>query len=180
MPASAIIVRARLPAPLERARRSSVGEAARGLPAHLTLLHPFVEPSRLDAAVRRTVAAVAARHAPIAYRLVGLARWPGVLYVGLDPVEPFVAIQSELAAAFPAYPIYGETEPFDFVPHITIAEAPEVDLVEGLVAASAASTRTLFPRLARAAALEVITDDGDGWRVLWRIPLRGRGGRDAR
>ena len=180
MPASAIIVRARLPAPLERARRSSVSEAARGLPAHLTLLYPFVEPSRLDAAVRRTVAAVAERRAPIDYLLTGIARWPGVLYVAVDPVEPFVAIQSELAAAFPTYPIYDKTEPFDFVPHITIAEAPAVDLAEGLVAASADITRTRFPRPARAGALEVITDDGDGWRVLWRIPLRGRRGRDAR
>jgi 2'-5' RNA ligase len=180
MPASAIIVRARLPSPLERARRSWVAEAARGLPAHLTLLYPFVEPSRLDAAVRRIVVAVAERRAPIDYLLTGLARWPGVLYVAVDPVEPFVAIHSELAAAFSAYPIYGETESFDFVPHITIAEAPEVDLAEGLVAESAASTRTRFPRPARATALEVIADNGHGWRVVWRIPLGGRGAGGAR
>ena len=79
--ASAVIVRARLPAGLERLRRRSVADAAEGVPAHLTLLYPFVEPRLLDASVRRTIAAVAARHAPFHYRLDRAARWPDTVYV---------------------------------------------------------------------------------------------------
>jgi hypothetical protein len=105
---SAVIIRARLPAGLERLRRRSIGDAADGVPAHLTLLYPFVAPERLDGSVRRTILDVAATIDPFDYDLIGGARWPDTVYAAVDPVEPFVELQAALQAAFPAFPIYGE------------------------------------------------------------------------
>ena len=172
-PASAVIVRARLPAGLERLRRRSVADAEEGVPAHLTLLYPFVEPASLDIVVRRTIAAVAARHAAFDYRLDRAARWPDTIYVAVAPVEPFVALQDDLARAFPRYPIYGEPPGFEFVPHVTIAEGSSTD--------DPATARdpgwTDLPRAASASAIEVIASDGGGWRPVWRVRLGRRGPR---
>jgi 2'-5' RNA ligase len=171
--ASAVIVRARLPAGLERLRRRSVVDAAKGVPAHLTLLYPFVEPSSLDVVVRRAITAVAARHAPFDYRLDRAARWPDTIYVAVTPVEPFVALETDLARAFPDYPIYGEPPGFTFVPHVTIAEGSSID--------DAATARdpgwAELPRAAHASAIEVIASDRGGWRLVWRVRLGHRGRR---
>ena len=164
---SAVIVRARLPAALERVRRDEAWRSQPGLPAHATLLYPFVAPERLDAAVRRDLAAVAARHGPFPYRLTGPQRWPGVVYAAVDPPEPFVALQASLGAAFPDFPIYGPDARFTYVPHVTIVEGGAGD-----GARLASATRGRLSLSARATHLEVIVRvAGLGWRTLWRIPL---------
>jgi 2'-5' RNA ligase len=170
---SAVILRARLPAGLERLRRRSLADAADSVPAHLTMLYPFVEPDALDASVRRRIAAAAASHGPFDYRLLAAARWPDTVYVAVAPVEPLVALQADLAAAFPDYPIYGKPAGFAFVPHVTIAEGASIDDPATLTDPAWAQ----LPRHARASALEVIAGDGRGWRLVWRVGLGRRSGR---
>lgn len=167
--ASAVIVRARLPAGLERLRRRGVGsgEGARGVPAHVTLLHPFV--GDLDPSIRRAVATVAARHAPFDYTMTGPARWPDTIYVAVEPIEPFVRLQADLAAAFPDYPIYGKGWDFEFTPHITVAEGLAVEH-EDIMRSEAWGA---LPMPARAAWLEVIAGNGAKWDLVWRMPLGG-------
>jgi len=167
---SAVIIRTRLPAALERLRRRSVVDAQDGVPAHLTLLYPFVEPGGLDGEVRRAIASVARRHAPIDFQLAGPARWPDTIYVAVTPAYPFVTLQAYLAATFPEYPIYGKPADFAFVPHVTVAEGSTVDDPATLADPAWAD----LPRPARATALEVIADDGGGSRLVWRVRLTGR------
>jgi 2'-5' RNA ligase len=165
---SAVIVRARLPSGLERLRRRLVGNAAEGVPAHLTFLHPFIEPASLDLPGRRRLAEVAARHAAFDYRQVRMAEWPEAIYVAVEPTEPFARLHRDLQAAFPAWPIYGADADFEFVPHITVAD--RLGRLEPGVR-EAAAWRSL-PRAARAAAIEVIATDPEGrWRRVWRIRL---------
>jgi 2'-5' RNA ligase len=169
---SAVIVRARLPAGLERLRRASVQDAADGVPAHLTLLYPFVEPDQLGPALRQTLAGVASRHRRFDFRLRGMARWPDTVYVAVSPAQAFVRLQRDLQAAFPGYPIYGRDATFRFVPHVTIAEGwPASSL-----ALRANPAWRALPQPAHAAAIEVIATGADGrWRLVWRIPLPGGG-----
>jgi 2'-5' RNA ligase len=162
---SAIIVRTHLPTGLERLRRRSVADAGNGVPTHLTLLYPFLEPGDLDAEVRRSIASVAARHGAFDYRLDRPERWPGTMYAAVEPVAPFVALQAALAAAFPAYPIYGAAAGFAFVPHVTVAEGSKADDPATLADPGWAA----LPYPARAEALDVIADDGTGSRLVWRL-----------
>ena len=164
-----MIVRVSLPAALERLRRASVGDAADGVPAHLTMLYPFIAPARLDTDIRLRLAAAAAHHRPFDYSLAEAATWPDTVYVRVDPEAPFVRLQADLAAAFPAFPIYGrDAATFEFVPHVTVAE--------GLAVADPATLtdegwRSL-PTRARASRLEVIARRSEGqWRTVWRVPL---------
>jgi 2'-5' RNA ligase len=163
-----VIVRAVLPPALERLRRKSVDDAADGLPAHLTMLYPFVAPERLRPDVRRALAAVAGRNNPFDYRLVGAARWPDTVYAAVDPAEPFVRLQRELEAAFPAFPIYGQDADFEFVPHVTIGEGAAIDEPALL---QDPGWRSL-PLQRRATSIEVIgQSEGGRWRTIWRLPL---------
>jgi 2'-5' RNA ligase len=165
---SAVIVRAHLPPGLERLRRRRVGNAAVGVPAHTTLLHPFIEPDALTAPVRRELREVAARHRPFEYRQARRAEWPEAIYVAVEPVQPFVALQRDLQAAFPDWPIYGATADFAFEPHITVADR-QGRLEPGI---NEDPAWRALPRPARARAIDVIATFPEGrWRLVWRIPL---------
>jgi 2'-5' RNA ligase len=168
---SALIIRARLPAALEGLRRRGAHDAVAGVPAHLTLLFPFITPEQLDRRVRDRVAAVCATHEPFDYILAGQARWPDAVYVAVEPAAPFVGLQHAFARAFPQFPIYGTDASFEFVPHVTIAEGPAVD---------DDTTRTdpawlALPRPGRTTAVEAIARaEGGRWQTVWRIRLGGR------
>lgn len=174
-PRSVVIVRARVPARLERWRRRCVAQAERGLPAHATMLYPFIAPERLGPAVRGRLAGIARRHSPIAHALDGPMVWSDVVYLSLDPSEPFVALQRDLGAEFPDFPIYGPAFDMEFVPHVTIAEEGA-----GRMPLDDLAWRSL-PSQAVASAIEVIARSADGpWRTVWRIPLGGRAARTHR
>ncbi len=144
------------------------------MPAHVTLLYPFVDWEELDPSVGRRIASVAARHAAFDYTMTGPQRWPDTIYVAVEPADPFVRLQADLAATFPDYPIYGEAGDFEFTPHITVAEGPSVDDPETVGDAGWAA----LPVVARAAWLDVIATDGRGWDLIWRVRL-GRSDRTA-
>ena len=168
---SAVIVRVPLPAGLERLRRDAIGNAADGVPAHATLLYPFVAPGRLTQDVRDLIAGVAAEHGVFEFSLAGAARWPDTVYVRLEPASPVVRLQAALARSFPAFPIYGRDAGFGFVPHVSVAEGSAVDDPRTM----AARAWGALPLPRRAAAIEVIArGPGGRWRTVWRIALGGR------
>jgi 2'-5' RNA ligase len=172
-PASAVIVRTSLPAALERLRRASVENSGLGVPAHLTLLYPFVAPAQLDRGIRSRVAGVAARHAAWDYELAGRARFPDSVYVRVAPEAPFTALQRDLQAAFPEHPIY-EGRVAAYVPHVTIAEGPAIGSSDVLEHRGWSA----LPARRRVASIEVIAPGDDGrWGTVWRVPLgRARSG----
>ena len=161
---TALIVPVRLPLPLERVRQRGVRDAPNGLPAHATLLFPFAPPEDLDDELRRQVARIVAAHEVFPYELVGPGRWPDTVYAVLEPELPFRALQGDLGAAFPAFPIYGGS--FDFVPHVTIAEGPASNTPA--VAPSAAWASLPAERTAR--FVDLIVQEGTRWTVRWRFP----------
>ena len=166
---SAVIVRTSLPAGLERLRRDCLADWAAGVPAHLTLLYPFVAPEHLEPNVRSTLARVAQRQLPFAYTLQGSARWPETVYVRVDPEAPFRSLQGALQEAFPEYPVY-EGRVTDFVPHVTVAEGACVERTD--LDRSPAWSSLPSGRIAR--AIEVIAMGEDGrWRMVWRSALGG-------
>jgi 2'-5' RNA ligase len=165
---TALILRVNLPNGLERLRRQALLPADRGLPAHVTLLYPFVPVEAIDVALRRRIDAALVPHRGFSFRLSGPGSWPGTLYVAVDSEEPFRAIQADLALAFPEYPIFGGE--FDFVPHVTVAvSAPRQLDLNGL---RSDQSWVALPASRMATGVELIVRDASGWRVRWRLALR--------
>jgi 2'-5' RNA ligase len=103
--------------------------ARRNVPAHVTILYPFMPPAQVDATVVASLASIAAAVRRFDYRLRETRRFPVALYLAPEPDDSFSALTEGVYRAFPDYP------PFDgkfdtVVPHVTVAHADEPQLCE--------------------------------------------------
>ena len=114
-----------------RWRRQYDMAAAAGVPAHITLLYPFVPPERLDERVEAELGAVAGEREPFDFVLRRTARFPEgpLLYLAPEPPEPFLRLTEAIAAAWPEHPPY-EGAHDEVVPHLTVASAEDPVLDE--------------------------------------------------
>lgn len=163
---SAVVVRIPVPEALTRSRRRWDRAARSGVPAHVTILYPFVPPGGLVPEVRRSLAAIAADQEPFLVVFDEVRRFPGVVYLAPRPVAPFMLLTDAVAARFPGFPPYGGAFA-EVIPHLTIAESHVAPLDE-----IAAETAAVIPFRHRVTALEILVEGGDGrWHRRWRIPL---------
>jgi 2'-5' RNA ligase len=79
--------------------------AAQGVPAHVTILYPFVLPDAITSEVI-DLAAAAVASVPAFECAFARTSWFGkdVLWLAPEPDQPFRALTSALRAAFPQYP----------------------------------------------------------------------------
>jgi 2'-5' RNA ligase len=168
-PVSGVVVRVRLPPSLERLRRHDDFAANFGVPAHVTLLFPFMPAAALRPPVRRALAEIAATVEPFDVRFAAVGRFPGVVYLVPEPGGTFTALTDAIATRFPTYQPYEGA--FDVViPHLTLVESATASLDE----ISAAAQRHL-PFVCRVALMEILVEGPDErWHGHWRITLGAR------
>ena len=167
---SAVIVQFRLPPALERLRAAHDPVAADGVPAHVTILFPFVPAEDLTPAIRdRLVEAVrGTRQFDVRFPRTG--RFPGSLWLAPEPAQPFHELIACVAAAFPEHPPYEGLHDV-VVPHLTLALGSEAELNELQAAADATG---LAERRAIPVRQVVVIAEGAGrrWDARWRLRLR--------
>ena len=168
---SAIVVPFRLPQELEAIRLDHVSNARLGVPAHVTLLFPFL-PAAAIRDVDLDLAASTIRATPafdVEFRTV--TSFPpgptpeGVVWLAPEPAGPFIALTEALAAAFPGHLPYGGIHD-TVIPHLTLANV-DVDIEAVSVAARPALP---FRRRAGEAVL-LVENDGGRWSIDRRWPL---------
>jgi 2'-5' RNA ligase len=165
-PESAVVVRIPVPRAVDRLRARWDRAATRGVPAHVTIVYPFVPGARLNADVRRELAAIAATHDPFEVEFARIGRFPGVVFADPEPAAAFAALTAAIVARYPDFPPYGGAHDV-VIPHLTIAEAQDAPLD-----AIAEQTAAVLPFQHRVSALDVLVEGGDGrWRRRWRIRL---------
>lgn len=143
--------------------------AARGIPAHVTLLYPFVPPGLLTPAVLDDVSAIVASAGPFEATLTD-ACWfdDTVLWLRPEPVGRFSDLTARLCRAFPAYPPYGGAFASS-VPHLTIGQ----DISPDRLRVAEAEVRQRLPirfRVERAVLMSGNPDDTT-WDVRAEFPL---------
>ena len=72
---------------VSRLRGRFDSSATEGMPAHITLLFPFVVESRMTAEVDAELRAICAQHESIAVTFSRVGRFPGLLYLAPDPAD---------------------------------------------------------------------------------------------
>ncbi len=145
--------------------------AAWGVPAHVTVLYPFVPPASIDddvlAGVAEATAAVPAFQ--VTLRQFGWFN-DEVLWLAPEPAEPFRALTTAVRQRFPGIAPYEGAHP-DPVPHVTIGhDAPREVLV--------AAARAIEPHLPIREEVTVATllqgsPDPGSWHTVAEFPLSG-------
>jgi 2'-5' RNA ligase len=103
--------------------------ARRNVPAHVTVLYPFMPPADIDDAVLAQLAAIARAVPCFKYRLAETRRFPVSLYLAPQPGDSFTALTDAVWRAFPDYPPFAGKFT-TVVPHVTVAHADEAKLCE--------------------------------------------------
>jgi 2'-5' RNA ligase len=166
-PQTALVLEVRLPDALETLRLRSIADAPDGIPAHVTLLYPFADERQVDDAVVASVEAIVAHHAALTITLGEGRRFPDTLYASVEPDAAIRALQAELAAAFPALPLYGGDFPFE--PHVSIVEGAAARATKPFADPAWAE----LPVSQRVTAVDLITERDGRWASRHRFALRG-------
>ncbi|MFD2078286.1 2'-5' RNA ligase [Actinopolymorpha cephalotaxi] len=170
---SAVIVAVREAEPVVGHLRSRLDpSAAWGVPAHVTVLYPFVPPELIDAAVLarageaiRTVASFRATFARV--------EWFGdqVVWLAPEPARAFAELTAAVCERFPEFPPYGGAFA-EVVPHLTVGDgAPAAELRQ-----AAEHVRGHLPISTEVAAAQVICGSPEpgswqSWRPVAELPL---------
>ena len=140
--------------------------AARGVPAHVTVLHPFR--AVVDESTAGQVAAIASRIESFDATVALVDRFPGVvLFMSPEPLQRFKQMTRTFVDAFPDCPPYGGAFP-DPHPHLTVGSGIDeltADSLERLIAPG-------LPVFFRVERLTLLVEDDHGqWTVARSWPL---------
>jgi len=152
-PESALIVEVPAAEPaVARFRERLDSSAPLGVPAHITVLYPFLPPAEIGPPVLAELERLFAAVSSFRFRL-GRTAWFGqeVLWLAPGDPGPFSALTERVFRAFPAFPPYGGQ--FEVVvPHLTVGDSqPLSDL-----RAAEESVRPCLPIDAHATAVTLI------------------------
>lgn len=141
-------------------------DAPAGIPAHVTILFPFVAPARLGE-VEARLAELVAGTAAFDLTFPRTARWPELLYLEPEPAEPFVALTQAVEREWPDQPPYGGAHE-TIVPHLTVAEATDSALLDRI----ATDVDPHLPIDTRVREASVYVEDHSGrWHEHRQLPL---------
>jgi hypothetical protein len=143
--------------------------AAIGIPAHITVIAPFLPPAGIGSPVLDELSRLFGGVPRFRFRLARTA-WFGdqVLWLAPDDPAPFRALTGRAFAAFPACPPYGGQHD-DVIPHLTVG-------LRQPLAEMRAAEESLRPRLpieAHATAVTLLVGPASGgqWTRTARFPL---------
>jgi 2'-5' RNA ligase superfamily len=146
--------------------------AAKGMPAHVTVLYPFIHPGAMDAMVLGHLRAVVGQIESFSYALAHLGEFSDAVWLRPEPDVQFRALTTALWTAFPDYPPYEGRFP-DSQPHLTVGLA---DSEESRAAVRSAAEKPLGPHLpltCRCDAISVFESDSSGhWTRAEILGLR--------
>ena len=140
-----------------------------GVPAHVTVLYPFLPPAEIDDRALADVAAAIGAVPAFDVRFERTA-WFGevVLWLAPQPSEPFNELTTEVWQRFPRCPPYGGAHP-ELIPHLTVGDhAPLTALREADETVTAA-----LPIHARITHARLIcgAPEPNSWRTMTEFPL---------
>jgi 2'-5' RNA ligase len=142
--------------------------ARRNVPAHVTIIYPFMPPDHLDAEVLEALRGIARSVPAFSYRLADTRRFPVALYLAPDPDDSYAALTAAVFQAFPEYPPFeGKFE--TVVPHVTVAHGDEALLCEIEVELRIALPPAGVP--ARCHELVLIENSSGRWEQMHAFPL---------
>ncbi len=144
--------------------------AAAGVPAHITILFPFVPPAQTDDTTLSRLRSCFRAQQAFDFRLFGIKQFPGVIYLAPEPDAPFRDLTLAVWKAFPECPPY-EGKHADVVPHLTVGQTTDEQELERIVQELAAVAERFLPVPARATDIALMNNSHGPWEVVTTFPL---------
>ena len=142
------------------------------MPAHVTVLYPFVDTDDLTDALHDELVGFVAGFGAFHCTFAAVGRFPDVTYLVPEPEAAFRELTAAVHSLWPDHPPY-EGAFDDVVPHLTLAQTDDAATLDAVAAAIAAS----LPIGTDVAVVELWAEHTDGiWRKRWRFPLDGASG----
>lgn len=140
--------------------------AGAGVPAHVTLVVPWIAPEELAPEHLHQLRDIVENSQPFNFELTRPC-WFGerVLWLAPEPAAPFLELTHRLAERFGTPPWEGEFR--EVVPHLTVGHVGDR---EGLDEAADA-IKAKLPLWCRASEVWVMVGDGVAWRVRNKVML---------
>jgi len=140
-----------------------------GVPAHVTVLYPFLPPERLDeSALERLAAAV--RTVPQFEFALTRVEWFGdsVVWLSPEPDHPFRALTAVVWQQFPEAPPYAGVH-LENVPHLTVGDGGPVQLLRQ----AGDAVLEHLPIHASVSAVHVMrgSREPNSWQTISELPL---------
>lgn len=142
-----------------------------GIPAHVTLLFPFVPAEDVDQTIVGDLRALFAGTQRFAVSFRETQRWPGMVYLAPDPPAPFVQLTEAIVERWPDHPPY-EGVHETVVPHLTVAYGDDSLLAE--VAADVVPKLPIDAVVHEALLLEEMEPAWVRWKTRARFRLGGQ------
>ena len=153
---------------IESIRMAHDPSAALGVPAHMTLLYPWV-PAPVQPADLERLGAVVARFAPYDLAFRALGTFERTLYLSPDDRGETARLAHAIFEAFPDHPPYGGAVSA-FVPHLTVADG--VSDLEAVRHEYEPTLADVLPTKVAVRAVTVLESDANGmWHEAHTLPL---------
>ena len=150
-----------------RARHDPV--AAIGVPAHITLIHPFLDdpvgPRQLE-----DLREILSGQPRFSYRLGGGGRFDATLYLMPEPAEPFRLLVRTLVDRFGVKPYEGRHWP-EIVPHLTVGDRMEPAALVRLEAEFSEVAAARLPLDCTASAVVLLAHRNGWWHRIASVAL---------
>lgn len=154
-------------------RRAHDSAAAKGGPAHITLLYPFLHDRALLPDIRAKLAKVFQDFEPFFFSLTHTSHFRGVLHLTPEPAAPFAALTQAIWAAFPDHPPY-DGRFSEIRPHMQLAQDDDEGTLLRLDREFNQQFGAALPLQSRATQAHLIGERNGQWHSHWTFPL-GRG-----
>lgn len=146
--------------------------ASVGVPAHVTVLYPFILPQDIGESQLARLAKLFVAQPAFDLRFERTARFPDVLYLEPLPPEPVIALVELVTAAYPDYPPYGGLHP-TIIPHLTIAKSGDDELLQALDVEITALGSKSLPIQSHISQVTLYEKRDERWEQRTSFLLRG-------
>lgn len=145
-----------------------------GVPAHITVLVPFMSPERISETVLQRVRHALSRVPAFSFQLFKVQRFPATAYLAPEPAAPFISLTQSLVHSFPEYPPFGG-EHESIIPHLTVAHG-SASKAEVAALELAAAMQTHGPIVSCCTSVSLLENSSGLWREMhaFTLPLSTR------
>ena len=165
---SAVVVPVAAAEPLVAAWRQRFDvSAARGMPAHITVLVPFLREDRVTDAVLAQLRELCAGLPVLEVAFRRTARFASVLYLDPEPSDGLRHLTCAIARRWPDTPPYGGAFK-EVIPHLTVAHHADADVLGDIET----DMRAGLPVHARLTEACLYVFDGARWQQRANFPFR--------